>query len=68
MEKWKDGHFETPDGFNFKNMNEMGAFYRKRMIDTAKDEKKRPLLTDADAEAFLLESVFNVQTAKTNEE
>ena len=41
----------------------------KENVSTAKKaKKKRPLLTDADAEAFLLESVFNVQTAKTNEE
>lgn len=44
LEHWKDGKFETPDGFDFKDMNEMGAFYRKRMVDTAKDETKRPLL------------------------
>jgi hypothetical protein len=44
LENWKDGKFSTPSTFDFKDMDEMGAFYRKRMVDTAKNEKKRPLL------------------------
>lgn len=44
LEAWKDGDFETPSFFNFKTMDEMGAYYRERFVETAKDESKRPLL------------------------
>lgn len=44
LRKWKDGEFETPDSFDFKNINQMGRFYRKRFKQAAKDEARKPLL------------------------
>lgn len=44
LKRWRDGDFETPSGFDFKNINEMGAFYREQFIEAAKDDRKRPLL------------------------
>lgn len=44
LERWKDGKFKTSSDFNFKNMNAMGAFFRKRMVAAKKDKAKRPLL------------------------
>ncbi|WP_299685737.1 LodA/GoxA family CTQ-dependent oxidase [uncultured Dokdonia sp.] len=44
LKKWKDGEFETPDSFKFKNINQMGRFYRKRFKQAAKDEARKPLL------------------------
>ena len=44
LRQWRDGHFYTPEGFDFKDMNEMGAFYRDQFQESAKDEVKKPLL------------------------
>ena len=44
LRKWKDGEFETPPHFDFKNIDKMGKYYRKRFLQAAKDESKRPLL------------------------
>ncbi|MDY8138144.1 LodA/GoxA family CTQ-dependent oxidase [Aquimarina sp. 2201CG5-10] len=44
LKKWRDGEFETPPTFDFKDINEMGAFYRQRFLEAAKDEAKKPLL------------------------
>lgn len=44
LRKWKNGDFYTPDHFNFKDMDQMGAYYRARFMDAAKDEAKKPLL------------------------
>jgi hypothetical protein len=54
LRNWKDGKFETPPGFNFKNIDEMGAFYRQQFAEAAKDEaKKASLMTRA-----VLESLY----------
>lgn len=44
LEKWRDGDFFTPEYFDFENINQMGAFYRERFIDAAKDTSKSALL------------------------
>ncbi|MBC8757433.1 hypothetical protein H2O64_22375 [Kordia sp. YSTF-M3] len=44
LRKWRDGDFFTPESFNFKNMDEMGAFYRQQFLDSANDEARKPLL------------------------
>ena len=44
LRKWRDGDFYTPESFNFKNIDEMGAFYRERFLDSANDEARKPLL------------------------
>lgn len=44
LKKWKDGHFSTPDYFDFKDIDAMGVFYRERFMVAAKDEAKKPLL------------------------
>jgi hypothetical protein len=54
LRKWRDGEFETPAGFDFKNIDEMGAFYRKQFVEGAKDEaKSATLMTRA-----VLESLY----------
>ncbi|MFK7749665.1 MAG: LodA/GoxA family CTQ-dependent oxidase [Kordia sp.] len=44
LKQWRDGHFYTPESFDFKDMNEMGAFYREQFQKSANDEKRKPLL------------------------
>lgn len=44
LRKWKDGEFYSPPSFDFKNMDEMGHFYRKQFLKSAEDERRRPLL------------------------
>lgn len=44
LRQWRDGHFYTPEGFDFKDMNEMGAFYRDQFQESANDEARKPLL------------------------
>jgi hypothetical protein len=54
LRNWKDGKFETPPGFSFENIDEMGAFYRQQFAEAAKDEaKKASLMTRA-----VLESLY----------
>lgn len=44
LERWKNGEFFTPPEFKFKDINEMGAFYRERMMAGAQDPEKAPLM------------------------
>ncbi|WP_046755753.1 LodA/GoxA family CTQ-dependent oxidase [Kordia jejudonensis] len=44
LRQWRDGNFYSPDSFNFKNMDEMGEFYREQFLVASKDEKRKPLL------------------------
>jgi len=44
LRKWKDGEFETPSHFHFKNIDQMGKYYRKRFIQASKDDARKPLL------------------------
>lgn len=44
LENWRDGNFYTPPEFHFKDMDEMGAYYQNLFIESAKDDKKKPLL------------------------
>lgn len=44
LKNWRDGKFETPPDFNFKTIDEMGAFYQKQFLESFKEESKKPLL------------------------
>ncbi len=44
LENWRDGKFYTPAEFDFKDMDEMGAFYQQKFVQAANDERKKPLL------------------------
>ncbi len=44
LKNWRDGKFYTPSEFDFKNMDEMGAYYQSIFLKAAKNERKRPLL------------------------
>lgn len=44
LRRWRDGDFYTPPSFDFKDINEMGAFYRDQFLRSAEDEARRPLL------------------------
>ena len=44
LKNWKDGKFYTPSHFDFKDMDEMGAYYQSKFLEAAQDEKRKPLL------------------------
>jgi hypothetical protein len=48
LKKWRDGDFETPKvkgkDAKFKDIDDMGAFYRQRFIDASKNDSKSALL------------------------
>ena len=44
LRKWKDGEFYSPPSFDFQNMDEMGHFYQKQFIDSAKEDEGRKAL------------------------
>lgn len=44
LRQWRDGNFYSPESFHFKDMDEMGAFYREQFLISATDEKRKPLL------------------------
>jgi len=44
LKNWRDGKFYTPSHFNFKDMDEMGAYYQSKFLEAAQDEKRKPLL------------------------
>lgn len=44
LRQWRDGNFYSPPSFDFKDMDEMGVFYRDLFLKSASDEKRKPLL------------------------
>ena len=44
LRKWKDGEFYSPPSFQFKDMDEMGHFYKEQFKKCSEDERKKPLL------------------------
>ena len=44
LRRWKDGDFYSPPSFDFKDMDEMGHFYKEQFKKCSEDERKKPLL------------------------
>lgn len=44
LQNWRDGLFYTPPEFQFKDINEMGAFYQQQFLQAAENKPKSALL------------------------